>query len=332
MEFRSITIPLLGLALTITPAFAAQMARMGEPGPAQPAQLGTVNYVEGSVSINGQPVSRNQVGSASLEAGEELTTATGKAEILLTPGVFLRVDDNSTVKMVSPDLVNTQVMIVKGRAGVEVDEIHKDNDLQVLVGSVATRLEKTGYYEFDASRPEVMVFKGKADVELADGKTKDVKGDHEAALAAGSTNVKTTDIDENRDNDDLYKWSRLRSEYLAEANNEMAGDYEGAAYAPGWYWDPYGWGYTYIGADPFYSPFGWGYYPLGWYGGWYGGYYGRGYYGRGGYRRFDGRGTERGYAAHSGGANGSHGGGSMSGGMGGGGFHGGGMGGGGAHR
>jgi hypothetical protein len=280
MKLTSITIPLLGLGLAIAPAFAV------EPGaPNQPVQPGTVNYVEGNVSLDGQAVTSQQAGNVTMQAGDELSTGQGKAEVLLTPGVFLRVDDNSTVKLISPDLANTQVQIEKGRAGVEVDDIQKENNLQIIDADVTTRLLKVGYYQFDADQPQVAVFKGKAEVELANGKTKEVKQNHQAVLQAGLTSLKSSGIADNQSQDDLYNWSRLRSHYLAEANNEMAGEYMGEAYAPGWYWNPYGWGgYTFIGGGPFLSPFGWGFYPLGWgygggwYGGW-GGYYGHPYYG-----------------------------------------------------
>jgi hypothetical protein len=214
-------------------------------------------------------------------------------EVLLTPGVFLRVDDNSAVKMVSPELTLTQVEIEKGRAGVEVDEIHDQNNLQVIDAGVTTRLEKKGYYQFDAGgapgadKPTAMVFKGEAKTEVADGKWRKIKGNHQLALTAGPdgkslAEEKPQDFDA-KSGGELYKWSSLRSQYLAEANNKIAGEYASASYAPGWYWNPYGWGYTFIGAGPFYSPFGWGYYPFGWgpyaglgYG--YGGYWGRGPY------------------------------------------------------
>ncbi|HVT96880.1 MAG TPA: hypothetical protein VHE33_05185, partial [Acidobacteriaceae bacterium] len=70
----------------------------------------------------------------------------------------------------------------------------------------------------------------------------------------------------------LYKWSSLRSDYLAQANNQLAAQY-GEGYAPGWYWDPWMTGYTFLGPSPFYSPFGWGFYPFGYAGGYWGGYY-----------------------------------------------------------
>ena len=68
----------------------------------------------------------------------------------------------------------------------------------------------------------------------------------------------------NEAKDDLYNWNSLRSQYLAEANNQIAGQYvDGSGFYPGWYWDPYACGTTPSSAiDPFYSPFGWGFYPL----------------------------------------------------------------------
>jgi hypothetical protein len=289
------TLALLGSALISAPAFAAQ-----------PARPGTVNYVEGAAYLDGSPINPRDIGNIDLEPGQELTTGAGKAEILLTPGVFLRLGSNSVVKMISPDLTLTQIELEKGRAGVEVDELHDQNNLQIVDAGVSTRLQKIGYYEFDANRPTAMVFKGKAAVEVADGKSRELKDHHELLLAGANNQAlaaeKPADFNTHSSEDDLYNWSSLRSQYLAEANNQMAGTY-GAGYAPGWFWDPYGLEYTYMGYGAFYSPFGWGFYPFGWGGGFYRGYYGRGYVGRGYY----GGGFRGGYAGGFGG--GFHGGG-----------------------
>lgn len=286
-----------------------------------------VNYVEGAAYLEGQPLGTKDAGNAVLQAGQELRTGNGRVEVLLTPGVFLRVDSNSTIKMVSPDLTRTQVEVEKGRAGVEVDELHDQNNLQVIDAGVTTRLDKKGYYEFDADNAKAMVFKGKATVELANEKNRDIKEHHELALAgtADMAKVKPADFDTHA-SDDLYNWSSLRSQYLAEANNKVVAEYADGGYYPGWYWNPYGWGYTFIGGGPFYSPFGWGFYPLGWGGGWYGGWVGRPYYGHG-YYRHPYAGAPRG-GFHTGAANGFHGG-TVGGFHGGsvGGFHGGSMGG-----
>ena len=283
MKSKWMMIALLELAISGAPVFEADIPAQT---PARAAQPGTVNYVEGAVSLNGQPLNSKDVGNTTLAPGQELTTANGKAEILLTPGVFLRMDNNSEVKLVNPSITLTQVELEKGRAGVEVDEIHDQNDLQVIDAGVTTRLDKKGYYEFDADHPEAMVFKGMAKSEVADGKWREIKAHHELALTVGPDGkslAKEKPQDFNtKAPDDLYNWSSLRSQYLAEANNQLAGEYAEAGYGPGWYWDPWAFGYTFIGGGPFMSPFGWGYYPFGWggfYGGWGPWYGGRGWYG-----------------------------------------------------
>src|SRR5580658_5782885 len=71
-----------------------------QPGPQQGPQAsyqqvpqpGMVNYVEGQASIGGQPLNQNSIGTARLDAGQSLATENGRAEVLLTPGVILRMD------------------------------------------------------------------------------------------------------------------------------------------------------------------------------------------------------------------------------------------------
>lgn len=292
---------------------------------ANPARPGTINYIEGSALVAGQPVTQNSVGTVSLEPGQVLSTGQGHAEILLTPGIYLRLDDNSAVKMVSPNLTNTQIELEQGRAAVEVDEIHPQNDVQIIEAGIPTQLLKTGLYEFNANDDVTQVYKGKAAALVAPSKWATINESHQLALNEGPA-ARPQHFDQGAGQDELYNWSSLRSEYLSEANADLSGYYASAGYAPGWYWDPWVYGYTFVGPYPFYSPFGWGFYPFGYYGGiGYGGYYGRGhYYGRGSYGH--------GYIGHSQPAGGFHGaaGGGFHGGVAGGGFHGGG--GGGGHR
>jgi peroxiredoxin len=295
-------------------------ASQGNPGTANP---GAVNYVEGSAFLDGTTLNRRDVGRAYLEPGEVLSTTTGKAEVLLTPGVFLRLDDNSAVKMISPDLTRTQVEVEKGRAAVEVDQIFPQNDLEMTDAGVSTRLLKPGLYEFNANQPAAMVFQGKAVVNEGDGRSKEIKDHHETALVANAS-LKSVSFDTHDAQDQFYNWSSLRSQYLSEANGQIADQYAGVAgFNSGWYWDPYMWDYTFVGIGPYWSPFGFGFFPpWGWYSGyWRGGYFGGHFYG-GGYRaggRGGGFAASRGYAV-----SGFHGGGGFAGG---GGFHGGGGGG-----
>jgi hypothetical protein len=323
---------------------------------ANSAVPGTLNYVEGSVSMGGETLDSKSIGSVVLKPGQSLTTGSGKAEILLTPGVFL------------PGLTDTEVRVERGHAMVEVEELHPENDIRVTVDGAAARILKTGLYDFNSDTGSMRVYDGQALVKDGDREVK-VKGGRELDFAANGP-LKTQKFDRKADEEgDLYRWSSLRSGYVAEANVDAAGIYATSGWGPwgpgwwgaGWYWDPWFAGYTFIPGDGiFYSPFGWGFYSP-WYV--YGApFYGYGYgrYGYGGhyYRHFStdvhnwGPGTHyvagqnysggiyrgpgsvgRGFQSGPGAAGGSRGfGGARGGGFEGGGFHGvGGVGGGGFH-
>ncbi len=231
------------------------------------AMPGTLNYVEGQASIGDQTLDSKSVGSTELQTGEVLGTEKGKAEILLTPGVFLRLGDNSSVKMISPSLTNTEVALNQGEAMLEVDEIHPENNIRVSQPGASTRILKTGLYDFNATSQQVRVFDGKASV-LAGDRDITVKGGHELSLNA-TDKLKAYGFDKKAalQTDDLYRWSSLRSDYLSEANVETARLYiANGWYGPGWigagwYWNPWFSGFTFVPADGFlYSPFGWGFY------------------------------------------------------------------------
>lgn len=270
---------------------------------------GTVNYVEGQAWIGSTPLTAESVRSMELARGETLTTKTGKVELLLTPGVFLRVDDNSSVRMVSPDLANIDVSVETGRASVEVLNIMKANDIRLDLNAVSTRLLDDGLYEFDANRGQVLVFQGKAEVYDA-GQTLKLKGGRMATLAAGPLMARKFDTRKYEDN--LYRWASLRSGYLAQASVDAARAHAGAGpgwygpgwYGPGWYWDTGFLSYTFLPADGvFYGPFGWGFYsPIMAYGApyYFGSYYGGGHHRFGDFREHAGGGFEPGEGFHAG--------------------------------
>jgi hypothetical protein len=227
-----------------------------------PALPGTLNYVEGQAVIGDQTLNSKSIGSVDLQSGQTLSTQTGKAEVLLTPGVFLRLGDNSAATMVSPSLTDTEIALSQGQAMVEVAEIHKDNVLRIQQNGATTLLLKDGLYAFDADHGEVRVFQGEALVQDGDRQIKVKKG-HELEVNNAAA-LKTAKFDKRSfEESDLYRFSALRSEYLAEANLNAVNIYYGGPgwYGPGWYWDPLFTAYTWIPGDGIlYSPFGWGFY------------------------------------------------------------------------
>jgi hypothetical protein len=222
---------------------------------------GSVNFLQGQVALDGSQLPA-QAGSAVLEADQVIQTQQGKAEVLLTPGVFLRVGDQSAVKMISPDLANTRVAVTKGSAILEVDELFKENNLVVLEGNTRTRIDQKGLYEFDANQSLIRVLDGRAAVYEGDAEVTVKKG-HEVAFASTEP-LKAQKFDRNAvEASSLYRWSQLRSEYEAQANLNAAQNVVvyGGWYGPGWYWAPF-WGYySFLPASGILcSPFGWGFY------------------------------------------------------------------------
>ncbi len=268
---------LLGMKLIVSFFLAAILS--APAWATTPALPGTLNYVEGQASIGNEALTAKSVGSVDVQTGQTLTTGTGKAEMLLTPGVFFRLGDNSVATLVSLSLTNTEVTLNQGQAMVEVAEIHKDNLLRVQQAGATTQLLKDGLYAFDANNGEVRVFKGEALVQDGDRNIK-VKSGHQLEVN-NTASLKTTKFDKNSfEQSDLYRFSNLRSEYLAEANVNAVQTYYGGPswYGPGWYWDPFFTAYTWIPGDGiFYSPFGWGFYSPLWvsYAPYYRPFYGR---------------------------------------------------------
>lgn len=235
------------------------------------AKPGAVNYIEGAAYLNGAPVNEQELKSTFLNANDILSTDLGKAEVLLAPGVFMRLGDNAKVRMVSPSLVATQVEIMGGEVMVEATGLIKGNSVQVVSHGGVTDIEKNGLYRFLADEPpSVAVLDGKAQVVYADRKV-DLKKGRQVILAA---QLKPEKFDTKKD-DELYAWSNVRSEYDAAASYRVARSAQaglyGSAYtnglgaaSPGWFYDSVFSSWAWLpGSGAFYSPFGYGFYSPG---------------------------------------------------------------------
>jgi hypothetical protein len=258
----------LALAVLVSlPAWGAN-----SPAPSdnpQTASPGAINYVEGQAKIGSETLSSQSVGKVQLKQGQTVETQDGRVEMLLTPGVFLRLGQDTSVTMLSPSLTNTKVQVNSGEATAEVDEYHSQNNLMVDVGDATVYLVHTGFYDFDPQQGIVRVLKGQA-VVLRNDRHVRVNSGRQVNLFPETPRLKTAKFnkDEYKKDNPLYSWSKLRSQYLAEANVNSApqvyayNGWGGPGYwGPGWYWNPWFDAYTFIpGGGVIYSPFGWGFY------------------------------------------------------------------------
>ena len=144
---------------------------------------------------------------------------------------------------------------------VEVNDISKNNNIHVDEHGANTQLLKKGLYDFDAQHDQIRVFKGKAKVVENDRKVS--LGDNRELALNAVGKLKSEHFDTKQYAGDLYRWSGLRSGYLAEADADTAQLYVNGGtgwLGSGWYWDPWFGTYTFIPGDGiFYSPFGWGF-------------------------------------------------------------------------
>ncbi|MBZ5602648.1 MAG: hypothetical protein LAO79_10115 [Acidobacteriia bacterium] len=305
------------------------------------AHSGVIHLAEGQVTVDGKDVQQKFGEFGDVKTGQVLATQDGRAEVLLTPGVFLRVNENSSFRMVQNKLVDTRIEIVSGTAMIQVSELLEDNSITLLYHDTTVNLTKKGLYRVDADQGTLRVFDGEAKVATA-SKNMTAKKGHEVQLGDELV-AKNFDA---KDTDAFYRWNERRDEYISEANIYAAKSardsglgFDGSSYGAGmgtWAFNPWFGMFTYMPySGMYYSPFGYGYFsPLMvgymympgspyYYGGGYGGYGG----GYGGSRMVSNAGSVarnapvtaigRGLGTTRGGFN-------SSGGMGAGGFHGGG--------
>ena len=218
------------------------------------ARSGMVNFVEGGVQLAGQPVKLDGAIFPEVKVGQVFSTQSGHAEILLTPGVFLRLDRHSSFRMISNKLTDTQVEILGGSALVEADEILKNNRVMVKMGDSQTLLLKTGLYHFNASAGQVRTFAGKAQVSDASSSA-ELKGGHTLLVGSSLTPDK---FNRNKSKDELYAWSAQRDARLELANVSVARRTNSNSFSSSlWAWDPLMGMYTFLPRSGYpYSPFG----------------------------------------------------------------------------
>src|SRR5271154_6211790 len=91
------------------------------------AHSGVIHLAEGQVDVDGTAVHQKFGEFGDVKTGQTLAAQDGRAEVLLTPGVFLRVAENSSFKMVSNKLTDTRIEVLSGTIMVQVDELLQDN-------------------------------------------------------------------------------------------------------------------------------------------------------------------------------------------------------------
>jgi hypothetical protein len=185
---------------------------------------GLVHYFEGAVSVAAQPLEAHLGKFASVPDGAELRTERGRAEVLLTPGVFLRVGENSAIRMVSSALQDTRVELLAGSSIVEAGEPAPGTSVTLIYKDWSIRLPQKGLYRFDCEPPRFEVRAGEAQVSAA--------GDASVTVGAGMVlpfaAVLAPEKLSAASGDALTDWADGRAQSIS-ADNSIAADIQDPA-------------------------------------------------------------------------------------------------------
>ena len=245
------------------------------------AKAGVINVIEGDVAVKRDKADWNKlITGDELNKGDRIRTgADGRAEILLTPGCFLRLAENTEFVLTDPSMFGFEIELSKGSAIIEASAL--DGPLKIRTSEIDFSIIRVGLYRFNIKadgKAEVAVRKGRVVVANTI-----IKGDKKATIENGAPVIVALD---KKAVDNFDTWSKGRAQTLIAANKRLSNRTMKRSLAFGfvsnmWIRDPACGCYTFLPyTGGFSSPYGWNYpvcnpywYRSGW------GYpnYGRGY-------------------------------------------------------
>jgi len=223
------------------------------------AKSGVINFIQGKVQVlrAKQPdTSETPKLNKELEYGDHVATETNsRTEILLNPGCYLRLGEQSEVVFLFDNVDKSELKLLRGSAVLEASAIQAP--ISVETPKAKFEIDREGLYRFNVAeggKADVSVHKGRLSVgntPIKEGKRALVEGET-AAIAKLNKN----------DVDALDEWSKDRAKSLIAANSRLS--LLGVQRALGmsglinaWIYDPFCRCYTFLPfADGFASPYG----------------------------------------------------------------------------
>ena len=180
---------------------------------------GVVYFFEGSVFIGDQPLQQKFGRFPDIGEGGKLRTEQGRAEVLLTPGVMLRVAENSSIRMLSTSLADTRVELLGGSAILESNEPRSDNSVTLIHKNWQARIPREGVFRIDSDPALVTVYRGEVKVSAGENSEVAVKQGQNLPLAS----VLVSEPAELALSDPFKTWAMSRSQAVSSDNATAAG-------------------------------------------------------------------------------------------------------------
>lgn len=183
------------------------------------AQSGVIHYSEGTVLVDGVPFDRKPATFPLLKENSVLQTQKGRAELLLTPGIFLRLDDNSSVKMRSSALTSTSIEVLSGSAILDALAAEGDIPVTLQYKGASVAFTKPGLYRIDSDTEVLQAYSGEAAVKQGDKQTS-VDTTHLYFFGLATDTKKYSDGTE----DEFLDWARNRNQVITQENEAAQAD------------------------------------------------------------------------------------------------------------
>ena len=177
---------------------------------------GVINYSEGSVLIDNTKLQQKFGTYPSVQTGSGLRTEDGRVEVLLTPGMILRLDHDSSVRMQSNSLADTKVEFLKGSAIVDSANSEQGKAAMIKYAANEIRFCQPGVYRLDSEPATLQVYSGAVEI-TAEGKKTSIDASHLYFLDAALDTPKYDDGTQ----DEFYRWAHNRGETIL-ADNRLA--------------------------------------------------------------------------------------------------------------
>ncbi len=189
------------------------------------ARAGGINAVTGRVSMHPRGGSewRQLSIKDDLQTGDVVKTGLdGRVEMLLNPGSYFRVGEDSEFQMADNSLEKLEIRLLRGTAIVEATGA-EDTELLINISTPHTRMAivRRGLYRVNVvpgDTTELIVRKGR--VLLADFQTK-VKGGTKVIFSGSTFSMAKLDKASKKKIDNLEAWSKGRAETVAQANRKI---------------------------------------------------------------------------------------------------------------
>ena len=195
------------------------------------SEVALINHVEGTAVLNGEQLSNEK--TAAFPDSGVLNTEEGRVEVLLTPGVFLRMDSHSSLTMILRSPTRANLNLTKGKVLIEVVHLGK-NDIRVSIGGCSAVPAGAALYELDASEKRLQVYEGQVLQQCPVGNVHLGRG--YASMLDSGLDPREQRFDTNSA-DALYAWSAQAAEYEAEASYGSALKLTSIPVGNAWYWN-----------------------------------------------------------------------------------------------